>query len=105
MCRHACASEDVVVRRLRSLGWKKLVLLIAAGAALLVALIQAVPYGRAHSNPPVVSEPAWDSPRARELAVRACFDCHSNETVWPWYSNIAPVSWLIQSDVAGAGRR
>jgi hypothetical protein len=35
----------------------------------------------------------------RALAVRACFDCHSNETVWPWYSNIAPASWLTQSDV------
>jgi hypothetical protein len=35
---------------------------------------------------------------------RACFDCHSNETVWPWYSNIAPVSWLVQRDVNG-GRR
>jgi hypothetical protein len=33
------------------------------------------------------------------LAVRACFDCHSNETRWPWYSNIAPVSWLVQRDV------
>jgi len=30
---------------------------------------------------------------------RACFDCHSNETVWPWYSNVAPVSWLVQRDV------
>lgn len=30
---------------------------------------------------------------------RACHDCHSNQTVWPWYSNIAPVSWLIASDV------
>jgi len=33
------------------------------------------------------------------MARRACFDCHSNETVWPWYSSIAPVSWLVQRDV------
>jgi hypothetical protein len=33
------------------------------------------------------------------LAVRACFDCHSNRTKWRWYSNIAPVSWLVQRDV------
>jgi hypothetical protein len=33
------------------------------------------------------------------LAQRACFDCHSNETIWPWYSNIAPMSWLVQRDV------
>ncbi len=30
---------------------------------------------------------------------RACFDCHSHETVWPWYSNVAPVSFLIERDV------
>lgn len=61
--------------------------------------IQLVPYGRDHTNPPVTGEPNWDSPRTRELFYRACADCHSNETVWPWYSNIAPLSWLIQRDV------
>jgi hypothetical protein len=30
---------------------------------------------------------------------RSCYDCHSNHTVWPWYSNIAPVSWLVAGDV------
>jgi hypothetical protein len=62
-------------------------------------LIQLVPYGRAHANPPVRSEPKWDSPATLALARRACFDCHSNETVWPWYSDVAPISWLIQRDV------
>ncbi|MEZ4642823.1 MAG: heme-binding domain-containing protein [Chloroflexota bacterium] len=62
-------------------------------------LIQLVPYGRAHENPSVVQEPNWDSPETRALVERACFDCHSNETEWPWYSNIAPVSWLVQHDV------
>lgn len=62
-------------------------------------LIQLVPYGRAHANPPVAAEPIWDSNQTRDLAVRACFDCHSNETVWPWYSKVAPVSWLVQRDV------
>ncbi len=65
----------------------------------LFAIIQLIPYGRAHSNPPVRMEPQWDSSRTRELAKRACYDCHSNETAWPWYSNIAPMSWLVQSDV------
>ena len=36
------------------------------------------------------------------LAVRACFDCHSSETVWPWYSKIAPASWLLARDVSEA---
>ena len=76
--------------------------LLGIGAAVLVGgflLIQLVPYGRNHTNPDVVSEPNWDSPETLALAQRACFDCHSNETTWPWYSNIAPVSWLVQHDV------
>jgi hypothetical protein len=68
-------------------------------------LLQLVPYGHSHTNPPVISEPKWDSPQTRALAVRACFDCHSNETKWPWYTNIAPVSWLIQRDVDDGRRR
>jgi hypothetical protein len=51
-----------------------------------------------HTNPPVMAEPQWDSLRTRELFFRACGDCHSNETVWPWYSNVPPVSVLIQND-------
>jgi hypothetical protein len=72
---------------------------IALGLVALAVLIQLVPYGRAHTNPPVIAEPAWDSPTTRALAQRACFDCHSNETVWPWYSNIAPISWITQEHV------
>jgi len=70
----------------------------------LFGLIQLVPYGRNHTNPVVVSEPNWDSSATRDLVKTACFDCHSNETIWPWYSNIAPVSWLVYLDVVG-GRR
>jgi mono/diheme cytochrome c family protein len=72
---------------------------ILVGLAVLFVLIQFVPYGHDHTNPAVVAEPGWDSARTRELAVRACFDCHSNESTWPWYSNVAPVSWLVQRDV------
>jgi hypothetical protein len=61
--------------------------------------IQAIPYGRDHDNPTTVREPAWDSTRTRTLARQACFDCHSNITEYPWYSNVAPVSWLLQRDV------
>lgn len=63
-------------------------------------LMQLVPYGRDHTNPPVQSEPNWDSPDTRALAKTACFDCHSNETNWGrWYENVAPSSWLVQHDV------
>lgn len=72
-------------------------IVIVVGVALV--LIQFVPYGHDHGNPPVIIEPNWDSARTRELAVRACFDCHSNDTVWPWYSSIAPISWLVYRDV------
>ncbi|HTP02713.1 MAG TPA: heme-binding domain-containing protein [Anaerolineales bacterium] len=72
-------------------------------AALL--LIQLSPYGRKHVNPPVTSEPPWNNPQTRALAKRACFDCHSNETAWQWYSNIAPISWLVYNDVAERRRR
>lgn len=73
-----------------------------AGLGLLMALllIQAVPYGKDFANPPVRTEPAWDSPDTRLLAKQACFDCHSNETEWPAYSRIAPVSWVIHRDVS-----
>ena len=72
------------------------------GALILAALLvvfQFVPYGRDHTNPPVTREPAWDTTETRSLAQRACFDCHSNLTEWPWYSRVAPSSWLVQSDV------
>ena len=74
---------------------------IILGILILLVLIQLVPYGHSHTNPPVIKEPAWDSEQTRDLVHRACFDCHSNQTVWPWYSNVAPVSWLVQRDVNG----
>lgn len=72
---------------------------VLAGVMGLLLLIQFIPYGREHTNPPVIAEPTWDSPQTRALFFRACADCHSNETKWPWYSNIAPASWLITRDV------
>jgi hypothetical protein len=72
---------------------------IAAALFVLFVLIQAVPYGRNHANPPTVQEPQWDNPRTQEIFMRVCKNCHSNKTEWPWYSNIAPTSWLVQYDV------
>jgi len=67
--------------------------------ALLAIVIQFIPYGKDHSNPLILAEPKWDSPKTEELFYRSCGDCHSNKTKWPWYSNVAPISWLIQHDV------
>ncbi len=72
--------------------------IVAAFAFLLVA-IQFIPYGRDHTNPPVTAAVTWDSVETESLVRGACFDCHSNETRWPWYSHVAPASWLVQSDV------
>lgn len=55
---------------------------------------------RNHTNPPIISTPEWDQAETAVLVERACFDCHSHETVWPWYTDIVPVSSLLEYDVA-----
>jgi mono/diheme cytochrome c family protein len=80
----------------------RLALALVAGAFL---VIQLVPYGRAHTNPPVTRAVAFDSPRTEQLVTGACGDCHSNMTNWPIESNVAPFSWLIQHDVDGGRSR
>jgi len=77
----------------------RLVLILLAGAIGVFVLIQFIPFGHNRTNPPVVSEPQWSSPESRSLVKERCFQCHSNETEWTWYSNIAPGSWLIAYDV------
>jgi mono/diheme cytochrome c family protein len=72
---------------------------ISLGLLGALVAIQLVPYGRDHTNPPIAGEPSWDASATRALAKQACFDCHSNETEWPAYASIAPVSWLVQHDV------
>ena len=79
-----------VLRGLRRVGLVGLVVFVA---------MQLVPYGWRHPNPPVVAEPAWPDARTEELARDACYDCHSNETDWPVYSYVAPMSWLVRWDV------
>ncbi len=74
---------------------------ILLGVAVVVGVaIQFIPTQVSPPNPAVVAEPQWDSPATRGTFFRACGDCHSNETTWPWYSRVAPVSWLIASDVS-----
>jgi len=55
------------------------------------------------TNPPVTKE-LQASPEVKSILKNACYDCHSNETVWPWYSKVAPVSFLI-ADHVNEGRR
>ena len=79
--------------------------MVVAGAVVVLAVgIQFVPYGHNHTNPAVTQEPVWPDDQTHLLAVRTCFACHSNTTAWPWYSDVAPTSWLVQHDVDD-GRR
>jgi len=69
---------------------------ILAGLLVLLAAIQLVPVSR--TNPPVEADvPA--PPEVRALLRRACYDCHSHETVWPIQARVAPFSWLVAHDV------
>ena len=72
---------------------------IAIAVVIVFAVIQAVPYGRDHSQPAITGEPKWANPETRDLMVRACFGCHSNEVKYPSYANIAPISWSVQRHI------
>ena len=78
----------------------RLLTVIFASTLGTMVVIQAIPYGRTHSNPPITGEPEWATPRTRELMVRACFGCHSNEVEYPAYASVAPISWVVQSHVS-----
>ena len=81
---------------MRKLVSKKILKFIISGTLVMFGVIQLIPVE--HSNPPIESEIST-SPEVRSILHRACYDCHSNETKWPWYSKVAPVSWLIAADV------
>jgi hypothetical protein len=70
---------------------KRTVVLLAP--VVLFGALQLIPVSR--TNPPVVTPMKWDSDETKALADRACMDCHSNQTQWPWYSYVAPVSLFV----------
>ena len=74
-----------------SIAGKLVLIIIIVGVA-----IQFIPVDR--SNPPVEEEIVVP-PQVQAILKRACYDCHSNETNWPWYSQVAPASWLLAWDV------
>ncbi len=78
----------------------RLLTVIFAASLGTMVVIQAIPYGRSHSNPPITGEPQWATPRTRELMVRACFGCHSNEVEYPSYASVAPISWVVAAHVS-----
>ena len=73
---------------------------VLAGSVAAMALgLQFLPLGHARTNPPITTEVEWPDSMTRTLFYRACGDCHSNRTEWPWYSAVAPASWLVTSHV------
>ena len=84
---------------------KKRLTWVLAGAASVLAVLQL--FNPSRNNPPVKRDfaAAAGPPPDVAAAIRAaCYDCHSHETTWPFYARVAPVSWLIASDV-NAGRK
>ncbi|MEQ1785711.1 MAG: heme-binding domain-containing protein [Acidimicrobiales bacterium] len=71
----------------------------ALGMVVVFGLLQLVPYGWSHPNPPVTQAVTWPDEATESLARAACYDCHSNESKWPAYSYVAPASWLVRRDV------
>ena len=71
----------------------------ALGVAAVAVLLQLLPFGRPHANPPVTADAPWPDARSEALARASCYDCHSNQSRWPLYSYVAPFSWLVTRDV------
>ena len=92
-----------IYRRKRSRA--RLFLLLIGIAVAVFLLIQFVPYGRDHTDPPATNPFHWTSPQAKAIAQRSCYDCHSNHTKWWWAVKIAPFSWLAQHDISDGRAR
>jgi hypothetical protein len=84
-------SRRAVVRKVATVG--------GVGLLFVGGVAQLVPYGWTRSNPPVTAEAPWPDAEAEAVARESCYSCHSNETDWPAYSYVAPMSWLVRRDV------
>jgi hypothetical protein len=76
---------------------------LLAAAVVAFAAVQLLPLGP-RPNPPVQRERSFEqhlklTPEVQAIMRKSCMDCHSNETRWPWYGRVAPVSWLLSRDV------
>ena len=75
-------------------------LLLLAAVAVLIQFIPAPPKTNPQSDPARTFAAVMKPPAAvQNIFHRACFDCHSNETIWPWYAHVAPVSWPVRKHV------
>jgi len=79
---------------------RKIWILIVVLALVLFALAAQVFASAGRTNPPAQNHVTWNSPQTQALFSRACADCHSNETQWPWYSKVPPMSVLVIHNVS-----
>jgi len=75
---------------------------VIVGVVAILILIQIVQPSR--TNPPVTPSRSLEAHvqapiRVQTVLQRSCYNCHSSATIWPWYSHVAPVSWMIVNDV------
>jgi hypothetical protein len=85
--------SGALVARRRPMTARRLAIVLG----IVVLAIQLVPVDR--TNPPVTAAIADVPPAVAVPLRRACYDCHSHETLWPWYSAVAPIAWLVAHDV------
>jgi Haem-binding domain len=92
------------MRKSTSLLWKRAIL--GAAIVLWVGLMLAIGNtsgAKAADSSKRDRLSGFDAPQpVKDIVLRACADCHSEETKWPWYSNLPPVSWQIRADVGNA---
>jgi hypothetical protein len=81
---------------------KRLGSIVLSGAALLaVCSVLVHPFGAIkaqRSDKPLLLDSTFDPQVVRTLE-KSCRNCHSEKTEWPWYSYVAPMSWMIENDV------
>jgi hypothetical protein len=93
---------DFAQRSVRSPVVSRVVKIVVVAAVLAFVAMQAVPYGHDHANPQVTKDAPWPSQQAAAIARASCYDCHSNQTKWRWYTHIAPASFYTVHDVKEA---
>lgn len=86
------SNKSAALRQLGILG------LVVVGILILMQFVRFIVPDFQLTNPPITHTVTWNSPETQDLFTRACADCHSNETVYPWYAYIAPMGWLIAYD-------
>lgn len=96
---HAMSNTITTVRGAKPRWLRRIALVLGGTFVAFIVVLQGVALALPRSNPPVRAEPAWDSPQTRELFMRACGDCHSNQTNWRWYTFVAPAAFLAYRDV------